>query len=330
MMENSSEVNMILAGDVGGTKTLLGFFDPRPARPHPLLVRSFATDQYPDLTAILSVLLADPAAREMSVEAACFGVAGPVVGAAADLTNVQFHIDANEIAPLVGTTRVLLVNDLQAMAHSVSVLGDADVYTLQKGSAVAGGNRAVIAAGTGLGQAILHNVSGRFMPLPTEAGHADWAARNDREIEILRVLLRRFGHAAVERVVSGPGLVNLHGITHDGPCSAIAGDLARLDPAAISNAALAHRCAGCVEALDIFVQAYGAEAGNLALRALATGGVFVGGGIAPKILPALSDGRFVAAFQDKSAYRSLLAEIPIKVILNADAGLLGAAVAARG
>ncbi len=149
-----------------------------------------------------------------------------------------------------------------------------------------------------------------MVPSPTEAGHADWAARNERDIIVLRALIERFGRAEVEHVVSGRGLSNLHRITHNGDCPVVENDEAPDAPALISEAALERRCPGCVEALEIFVAAYGAEAGNLALRAVATGGVFVGGGIAPKILPAMSDGRFLRAFLDKGSFRSLLTQIP--------------------
>jgi glucokinase len=188
----------------------------------------------------------------------------------------------------------------------------------------------VIAAGTGLGEALLHHVGGRFVPSPGEGGHADFAARNEREIAVLRDLNARVGRAAVEHVLSGTGLENLHRVTHqDRPCLAADAVDAPAAPV-ISAAALSGRCPGCVEALDIFVDVYGAEAGNLALRSLATGGVFVGGGIAPKILAALSDGRFMHAFRDKPPHRALLSAMPVSIILNAEAGLLGAAVFARG
>ncbi len=189
---------------------------------------------------------------------------------------------------------------------------------------------ALIAAGTGLGQALLHHVNGRFIPSPTEAGHADFAARTEREIGLLRTLTARFGRVDVERVVSGHGLTNIHAALGDGTCAAGI-DLTNPDaPAAISASAMAGRCPGCVETLSLFVEAYGAEAGNLALRSVATGGVFVGGGIAPKILPALEGGAFLRAFRAKAPLEPLLAAIPVSVILNPQAGLIGAAVYAAG
>jgi glucokinase len=222
------------------------------------------------------------------------------------------------------------LNDLQAMAYSVPVLEPTELHALQEGTAAADGNIALIAAGTGLGEAMLHNVGGRFVPSASEGGHADFAARNEDEITLLRELIVRYGRADVERVVSGPGLVNVYRITHQEPCAAKI-DVTQTDaPAAISSAAMERRCAGCVAALNMFVEAYGAEAGNLALRTISTGGLFIGGGIAPKILPALTGGAFMRAFRAKPPLDAMLAAMPVKVILNAEAGLLGAAVFAAG
>jgi glucokinase len=317
---------MLLAGDIGGTKTLLGLFDALPARPRALATRSFATLDYDDLTTMIAEFLAGETARRDDIEAAAFGVAGPVIGDTAELTNVPWRVDGRRVGGTFGLQRVGLLNDLQAMAHAVPFLLESEVHVLQAGEALRGGNIALIAAGTGLGEALLHNVGGRFHPSPSEGGHADFAARTEREMVLLRDLTARYGRADVERVVSGPGLVNIHRVAHARPCAA-AIDLSDADaPAAISAAALERRCAGCVETLDVFVEAYGAEAGNVALRSVATGGVFVGGGIAPKILPALSTGAFTAAFRSKPPLEGLLAAMPVKVILNADAGLLGAAV----
>jgi glucokinase len=184
----------------------------------------------------------------------------------------------------------------------------------------------LIAAGTGLGVALLHNVDGRLIPSPSEGGHADFAARTERDITLLRDLTARFGRAEVEHVVSGPGLVNIHRVTHPAPCAA-AVDLADDGaPAQITKAALERKCAGCADALEMFVEAYGAEAGNLALGMVATGGVFIGGGIAPKIRPALETGTFLRAFAAKAPFESMLKQIPVRIILNKESGLLGAAV----
>jgi len=229
-----------------------------------------------------------------------------------------------------GMTRVRLLNDLLAMAYSIPVLQASEVHVLQEGEALRGGNIALIAAGTGLGEALLHNVDGRFVASPSEGGHADFSARTEREISLLRHLTARYGRGDVEHVVSGRGLINIHRATHTTPCA----DGVDLDdpgaPAAISTAAIEHRCPGCIETLDLFVEAYGAESGNLALRSVSTGGLFIGGGIAPKILPALSTGLFMRAFLAKPPLEEMLRRMPVKVILNAEAGLLGAAVYAAG
>ena len=317
---------MLLAGDIGGTKTLLGIFDPAKVRPRPIVVRSFGTLDYDDLTTMIAAFLKDDDMARVTIDTACFGVAGPVIGESATMTNIPWRIDARRVRSAFGFRRVTLLNDLEAMAYSIPVLEDDEVHVLQRGDAVPGGNIALIAAGTGLGQALLHSVDGRYIASPTEAGHADFAARTERELALVRDLTPRFGRVDVERVISGRGLLVLHTFTHTEPCEAGV-DVEDPDaPAIMTRAALERRCSGCVEALDLFVDAYGAESGNLALRSVATGGVFVGGGIAPKILPALTAGSFMRAFNAKDPLERMVERMPVKVILNAEAGLLGAAV----
>ena len=319
---------MILAGDIGATNTRLGLFDVLPDRPRERHVREFQTAQFSGLTNVVANFLADADVRPGGVDAACFGVAGPVLGDTAELTNVRFTIDGLAIQSSCGIPRVALLNDLAAMAWSVRALRADELHTLQAGTAKSGGNLALIAAGTGLGQAALPSIDGINIPCASESGHADWAPRTERDIAVLRLLVTRYGRGEVEHVVSGIGLRNLHRATHDGPCVAGIDADAPDAPAALTSAALNTQCGACLEALEIFVDAYGAEAGNLALRSMATSGVYIGGGIAPKILPALTDGRFLRAFNDKGAMQALVERIPVHVILNADAGLLGAAVRA--
>jgi len=320
---------MILAGDIGGTKTLLGLFDPSGERPTPIHSKAYSTLAYADLTDIIAAFLAEERVGGASISDACFGVAGPVIDEAAELTNVPWRVDARRVARTFHFRRVSLLNDLQAMAYSVPVLTGAEVLVLQAGEAIPGGNIGLIAAGTGLGEALLHNVRGRFIPSPSEGGHADFASRTEREIELLRYLTARYGRADVEHVISGRGLVNIHAHLHRGPCAAgIA--IGSLDaPPAISTAALEHRCPDCVATLGLFIEAYGAEAGNLALRGVTTGGLFVGGGIAPKILPLMTSGAFMQAFRAKEPLEPMLRMMPVKIILNPEAGLLGAAVFLR-
>ena len=317
---------MLLAGDIGGTKTLLGLFEPAPVRPRAVSVQTFPTLEYGALSAIVAEFVRTVLPAHGSIDRACFGVAGPVINNTATLTNVPWKVEASGLADRFNLQRVDLLNDLQAMAYGVTVLEESEVHVLQDGEAIHDGNIGLIAAGTGLGVALLHRVDGQLVPAASEGGHADFAARNEREIDLLRWLIARNGRADVEGVISGPGLLNIHRVTHGEPCLAVT-DLNHPDAAAaITAAALDRRCAGCVEALEMFVDAYGAEAGNLALRTVSTAGLFVGGGIAPKILPALTDGRFMRAFRSKSPFEALLSAMPVKVILNAETALLGAAV----
>lgn len=319
---------MILAGDIGGTKTLIGLFDPSTLRPTPIDVREFTTTTYPGLPAIIDEFLASQPKRS-PITAAVFGVAGPIINQSAEMTNVDWHVNGGELVHTLGIRNVRLLNDLEAMAHGVPVLESGELSSLQVGEPGLDGNIAVIAAGTGLGEAILHCVEGRYVPVPSEGGHTDFAARTDRELELVPFLRARYGRAEVEHVLSGPGLVTLSEFTHqDGRCQALAhlADVGPDIPAEVTKSALSGECAKCVEALDLFVDAYGAAAGNLALTAVATAGVFIGGGIAPRILSALHTGHFIKAFNDKGPMRPLLETMPVQVILNARAGLLGAAV----
>ena len=322
--------NLILAADIGGTKTLIGAFERGASRPQRKRARSYGTLDYRALPDIINQFLHDSSIERTAIGVACFGVAGPVIDEAADLTNVPWRVEARKVAATFGFSPVRLLNDLEAMAYSIPVLESSEVHVLQSGVRKENGNICVIAAGTGLGEGVLHRVNGRWVASPTEAGHSDFAARTERDISLMRDLTRRYGRADVEHVISGRGLLNIHPVAHGAsPC--VAGvDLADAGAAAmISSAALERRCAGCMETLDLFVEAYGAEAGNLALRTVATGGVFVGGGIAPKILPALTNGSFIRAFGAKPPLDAMLRAMPVSVILNGEAGLLGAAAFAN-
>ena len=319
---------MILAGDVGGTKTRLGLFKAIGDRPPQVAAREYATLDFPNLTRMIEDFKTI-AGSSSAIDAACFGVAGPVVAGVGHLTNVPWRVEADQIAETFGIRRVSILNDLEATAHAVPLLDRTEVHTLQEGTFRGDGNIAVIAAGTGLGEALLHRVGNRYIPSAGEGGQADFAARNEREIGLVRDLTLRFGRASVEHVLSGPGLQNVHRFTHQQTCPAAEGRTETPSPAAISKAALEKTCQSCVEALEMFVDAYGAEAGNLALRSMATGGVFVGGGIAPKILSALTDGRFIRTFAAKSPHVPLVSTMPVHIIVNADAALIGAAACAR-
>jgi glucokinase len=334
---------MYLAGDIGGTKTLLGLFAPGGERPTPIEVGEFVTLDYDGLEAMVREFLRAQNVSPRQILATCFGVAGAVSEGVARLTNVPWLVDIQAVADTTGLAHCVMLNDLEALGYAVPVLEPDEVAVLQQGVPSPRGNAAVIAAGTGLGEALLHNVDGHFVPAASEGGHADFAARTPREHRLAIALSRIFDHVSVEHVLSGPGLVNLYQFTHDsfgsGPfltpssvapaklCSGVGSvrDAADL-PRKIGEAAVERRCPQCVEALDMFIEIYGAEAGNVALRYVATGGVYVGGGIAPKILPILKAGGFLAAFRAKGLLHDLVATIPVSVILNSDAGLLGAAV----
>ena len=333
---------MLLAGDVGGTKTLLGLFEAGGSRPAVVHVAEFVTLDFTGLEPMLHAFLESQGVEPARIEAACFGVAGAVTDQVAHLTNVPWRIGGAVVGAALGFTRTWVLNDLEALAHGVMVLERHELHVLHAGRPLRSGNAAVLAAGTGLGEAILLNVDGRLVPGASEGGHADFGARTARELDMVRNLTARFGRVSVEHILSGPGIVNIYGFTHDplgaggqlplrgnAPAHLCPGvgdveDVADL-PAHISAAAAAATCARCVETMDMFVSAYGAEAGNIALRAVATAGVFIGGGIAPKILPALQAGSFMAAFLAKSPMDDLVASIPVSVILNDDAALIGAA-----
>lgn len=337
---------MLLAGDVGGTKTLLGLFEPQGAvdRPRPVVVREFATLDFDSFDEIIDEFLGvRDGAASATFEAMCVGVAGPVNGLVARLTNVPWIVNLALIAPRVGRARLKLLNDLEAMAHAVPFLEPDEIAVLQEGVAMPRGNAALIAAGTGLGEALLHNMNGRFVPSPSEAGHADFAPRNRRELDLAAFFMKERDRVEVETFLSGPGIVNIYRFVHSGGAS-LEGPRSFEDlgcegvrdgsdiveaPSQITRAALTNECARCVETLNLFVDIYGSEAGNLALRSMATAGIYLGGGIAPKILPALESGRFLDAFRDKPPMTDLLATIPIRIILNEQAGLVGASVHAQ-
>jgi glucokinase len=318
---------MLLAGDVGGTNTRLAFFAPGPVRPELAEVRTYRTSAFAGLTPMLETFLRDVGAGIAQVDGAAFGVAGPVVDQRVELTNADWLIVAGETASALGLPHVSLLNDLAVMARSIPVLRADELVTLQEGTADAHGAIALIAPGTGLGEAFLVRDGDRLIASPSEGGHADFAPRTPREFALLAYLTGRFGRVDYERVISGRGLVNIHGFVHTAACPSLAdeqGDAA----ARISAAALEGRCPGCAEALALFVSVLGAEAGNMALRTVATGGVYVGGGIPPKILPALRAARFLEAFRAKEPLGDLVARVPVHVIVHPDPGLLGAAVAA--
>ena len=320
---------MILAGDVGGTKTQLGLYSAVAGRPVKRCERRYATLEFDGLVDMVGAFL-DFSGWDGPLDAACVGVAGPVQGRTSRLTNVPWLVDADDIARRFAIDRVRLLNDVEATAHAVPALAGDQLAVLQRGKPDPHGNAALIAAGTGLGEALLHRVGKRFVPVASEAGHADFAARTDREAALQRVLTDRFGRASYERVISGPGIVNIHAFANGAACCpAVADGAPEADRAAlISRSGLAGDCPACAETLELFAGVLGAEAGNLGLRSTATAGVFLGGGIPAKILPALRTATFLDAFRDKAPMSRLVAAMPVAVIVEPDAALLGAAAAA--
>ena len=318
---------MILAGDIGGTKTRLAFFTTDGERLKSVVEETFHSREYGGLGEIVHAFLAK---HQLAPAHAAFGVAGPVINGRSETTNLPWLIDAHQLATQLGLASVALLNDLEANAYGVAALEAEDFMVLNQGAAEAKGNAAIIAAGTGLGEAGFYWDGARHYPFACEGGHADFAPRNELEAELLRYLLRQFDHVSYERVVSGPGLYNIYQFLRDTgrgeEPSWLTEELRQHDPAAtISQAALAGRSALCVQALDLFVSLYGAEAGNLALKMMAIGGLYVGGGIAPKIIQKLADSTFIQAFIAKGRMQPLLEAMPVRVILNDRAVLLGAA-----
>jgi glucokinase len=318
---------MILAGDIGGTHARLAFFQANNGNLKLISETSFASREYSGLEVIVSTFLDQ---QHLGVDAACFGIAGPVRNGRAEVSNLPWVVESSRLAREIQVGPTFLINDLEASAWGIGALDIADLLSLNEGIPGAQGNQAVIAAGTGLGQAGMFWDGCQHHVFACEGGHTDFGPRNDLETELLKYLLAKFGRVSYERVLSGPGLVNIYSFLRDTGRGEepkwLAEKLAIGDPAAtISIAALSGQSPLCQQALDIFVSIYGAETGNLALKVLATGGVFISGGIAPKILPKLKDGKFKQAFLDKGRMRPLLEATPVRVIVNENTGLLGAA-----
>lgn len=314
---------LLLAGDIGGTKTLL-----RLSRGGTILrEQRFESAAFPGLHAMLAAFL--DGTDGGAPQSACFGVAGPVQGKRARVTNLPWSVDADDLAVRFGMARVTLINDFQAVAYGIEMLGEADLLTLQAGQPAPHAPRAVIGAGTGLGEGYLTWQGDHYHAWPSEGSHADFAPADELQAGLWRWLKQRHGHVSWERVVSGPGLVAIYDFLRERkeyPESAqLAAALREGDPAAaISAHALQHGDPLADAALGLFVAAYGAEAGNLALKVLSVGGVYLAGGIAPKIAGRLKEGGFLRAFRAKGRFAGLLESFPVHVVLNPEVGLLGA------
>ena len=323
----------LLAGDVGGTKTLLSLWTPGNERPHPLVIERYLTTDYLQFNELLTTFV-DQYCQKLNLSAVTLGTAGPVGNGVCQLTNVGWQLSATSIAKFLGltTNRVRLVNDVEAMGHAVGVLNQDEIETLQVGSCRSNGNAAVIAVGTGLGETILQRTVSGFRPLATEAGHSDFAPRTVLEIKLLNFFTDRFGRTSLENVLSGPGLTQIHDLMHvDTRCHGILHPHSEpVLPEEVTASAMDNKCKQCAQTLDLFVEILAAETGNLGLRALATAGIYIAGGIAPNILPKLKSEKFLATFLAKAPMGKLMSELPIHVVLNPHTGLLGAAIIAEG
>jgi len=330
--QRPSKPSMILAGDIGGTSTRLGLFEVRHKRLEPVRTEVFQSRDYRGLS---QIVLAFWGSECPGVESACFGIAGPVVKGRVAGPNLAWETHDQTLSRELSIRSVKLINDLEANAHGIPALKAEDLVTLQEGDPNARGNRAVISVGTGLGEAGLFWDGRTHIPFACEGGHADFAPRDDLEAELLSYLRAKFGRVSYERVLSGKGQLLLYEFLRDvkgrQENPKVAAEMQSGDASAvISRAGLAEACDLCVEALNWYVSLYGAETGNLALKMMATGGMYLGGGVAPKIIRKLQEDAFRAAFLTKGRMQPLLESIPIQVIMNDKTALLGAArVAAR-
>jgi glucokinase len=322
---------MILAGDVGGTKVHLALYDFTNGKLTHARDERYAAKEYKGLAEIVKEFLGSDKASS-----ACFGVPGPVRDGRLRLTNLPWTLDSRELSSGLDIPHVFLINDLEANGYGIAELSADQIYTLSEGDSSQVGNRALIAAGTGLGEGLLTWNGRHHIPYPSEGGHSDYAPRNEDEIDLLRFLKHKYnGRISFERVVAGMGMTNIYEFLRDvkgvEEPAWLAEKIASVPDvnAVITEMGLAAKSELCEKTLDMYVSAYGAEAGNLALKVLSVGGLYVGGGIAPRILEKLKDGTFIKAFTDKGRLSQLLINMPVRVILESRAALMGAAAFAE-
>lgn len=318
---------MILAGDIGGTNARLAYFQPQNGKLSVMAEGVYPSREHRGLDEIVAQFVAR---QSVHPDTACFGVAGPVRNGRVETSNLPWTVESARLAKELSLPSTMLINDLEANAWGIASLGEQDLVTLNRVKGTSVGNQAVISAGTGLGEAGLFWNGKEYDIFASEGGHCDFAPRTELEIELLRYLVARFGHVSYERIVSGPGLVNVYHFlrdTHRGEEPEwLSGELAQGDAAAtISRTAVAGKSVLAEHALDLWISIYGAEAGNLALKLMATGGVFLGGGIAPKLVSKLSGPLFMQAFAGKGRMQPLLESIPVRLITNDKIALFGAA-----
>lgn len=321
---------MLLAGDIGATKTNLGIYSPEKGPREPLIEATFPNGEYPSLEMLVRDFLAQ---ANMKVNRVSFGVAGPVINGKARITNLPWVIDETQLEEMLKFRSVHLFNDLQAIAYGVPLLESGDLHTLNEGVAIPGGTMAVIAPGTGLGEAFLIWDGMRYRAYPSEGGHSDFGPTNALQIDLFQYLHETLEHVSYERICSGHGLPTIYAFLRDRGYAIepawLADQLSSADDPTpvIVNAAFdtKNTCELCRTTLRVFVSVLGAETGNLALKVLATGGVYLGGGIPPRIIPALENKVFLESFTQKGRFSDLVARIPIHVILNPKIALIGAA-----
>ncbi len=318
--------HLILAGDIGGTKSNLGYFTLKDNHLAPLKIKTFKSNEYSNVGSLVNEFIEG---EKLKPESACFGIACPIIEGKCSTPNLPWKIDQKELSSDIGLSKVFLINDLVATGYGVSVLPPESFHVLNPGKSQVG-NAALIAAGTGLGEAILFWNGKQWHPSPSEGGHTDFAPTNDLELEMYQYLRKKYDHVSYERVLSGSGLYNIYEYLketgHVKEQDYIARELQKNDPAVvISRSALQESCPLCIKALDLFISIYGAESGNLALKAMSTGGVYLGGGIAPKILQVLKRTPFMQGFLNKGRMYNLLSDIKVQVIIEQKAALYGAA-----
>ena len=324
---STPENPVVLAGDIGGTHTRLGLFTAGGRRPHLETEETFPSGEAQGLEEIIERFLRK---QEEDISSACFGIAGPVKKNRAKTTNLPWEVVGSKIKERFGFGHAHLINDVAATVRAVPLLTPKELFILNGGRGVKEGVVGLVAPGTGLGESLMLWVGGRVVAMPTEGGHADFAPGSDREMALWHYLHKRFGHVSIERVVSGPGLSHIYTwlketSAYEEPAW-LSQALRETDPPeVISNAGLDGKDPLCSDALALFVSILGGVCGNLALTGLTLGGLYLGGGIPPRILPALKQGAFMKAFTDKGRFRDLLSKIPVRVILNDKAALLGAA-----
>jgi glucokinase len=345
---------MILAGDIGGTKTHVALFEWRTERVEPIRLETFHSADYASLEEMLAEFLVPPntsttideikqandenevvaaepkPAESVKIDAACFGVAGPVIGNRSHTTNLPWYVEGAALAARFDIPHVQLLNDLEAMAHGILLLHPDELFTLNAGAPPPQKQAiALLAAGTGLGESILFWDGAKYRPMPTEGGHTDFAPNSDIEIELLRHVRTQYLHVSYERVLSGPGLHAIYEFLRDTKKNEptwLAEKIKAGDPAAeIADAGLNGQAEIAKQTLDLFASIYGAEAGNLALKAMAVNGVYLGGGIAPKLLSKLKDGTFMKAFIGKGRYKRVMSNIPVHIVMNQRTALIGSA-----